>query len=215
MFKKILIANRGEIAVRVAKACREMGISSVAVYSEADRSSLHVQLADEAVFIGPAPAVDSYLAMERIVRAAQEVGAEAIHPGYGFLAENADFARLCEKEGVVFIGPNSAALELVGDKVRARQTMEKAGIPITPGLKTIPKDQAEFNRAARTLGYPVIVKASAGAAGKGCASSTRKKTSAPPSKPDGARPSRPSAMKRFISKNTSTAPPRRIPGPGG
>jgi len=167
MFKKILIANRGEIAVRVAKACREMGISSVAVYSEADRSSLHVQLADEAVFIGPAPAVDSYLAMERIVRAAHEVGAEAIHPGYGFLAENADFARLCEKEGVVFIGPKSAALELVGDKVRARQTMERAGIPITPGLKTIPKDRAEFERAARTLGYPVIVKASAGGGGKG------------------------------------------------
>jgi acetyl-CoA carboxylase biotin carboxylase subunit len=167
MFKKILIANRGEIAVRVAKACREMGIRSVAVYSEADRSSLHVQFADEAVPIGPAPSIESYLAMDTIIRAAHTAGAEAIHPGYGFLAENAEFVRLCEKEGLVFIGPNSAALELVGDKVRARQTMERVGIPITPGLTTVPKDRAEFEKAARSLGYPVIVKASAGGGGKG------------------------------------------------
>ena len=140
MFKKVLIANRGEIAVRVIRACREMGIATVAVHSEADRSSLHVQLADEAVPIGPAPAVESYLNMDRIVRAAHDTGSEAIHPGYGFLAENAAFARLCEKEGLVFIGPNSEALALVGDKVRARQTMENAGIPIIPGMKAIPKD---------------------------------------------------------------------------
>jgi len=167
MFKKILIANRGEIAVRVIRACREMGILTVAVHSEADRASLHVLLADEAVPIGPAPAVESYLNMERIIRAAHDTGSEAIHPGYGFLAENADFARLCEKEGLVFIGPNSEALELVGDKVRARQTMEKAGIPIIPGMKAIPKAVTEFEAAAQSIGYPVIVKASAGGGGKG------------------------------------------------
>jgi len=167
MFKKILIANRGEIAVRVVRACREMEIAAVAVYSDADRAALHVQLADEAVAIGPAPAVESYLDMERIIRAAHGTGAEAIHPGYGFLAENADFARLCEKERVVFIGPRSNALELVGDKVRARQTMEKAGVPIIPGMKSIPDTMAEFEAAARALGYPVIVKASAGGGGKG------------------------------------------------
>jgi len=167
MFKKVLIANRGEIAVRVIRACREMGIVSVAVYSEADRMSLHVQLADEAVAIGPPPAVESYLNMDRIVRAAHDTGSEAIHPGYGFLAENAAFARLCEKSGLVFIGPNSEALELVGDKVRARQTMENAGIPIIPGMKSIPKSISECEAAAAVIGYPVIVKASAGGGGKG------------------------------------------------
>jgi len=167
MFKKVLIANRGEIAVRVIRACRDMGIETVAVHSEADKLSLHVQLADEAVPIGPAPAAESYLNMARIIRAAHDTGSEAIHPGYGFLAENADFARLCEKEGIVFIGPNSGALALVGDKVRARQTMEKAGIPIIPGMKAIPKSVTEFEAAARSIGYPVIVKASAGGGGKG------------------------------------------------
>jgi acetyl-CoA carboxylase biotin carboxylase subunit len=167
MFRKILIANRGEIAVRVIRACREMGIGSVAVYSEADAASLHVQLADEAVAIGPAPAAESYLDMKRILAAAQAAGAEAIHPGYGFLAENAAFARLCEKEGVQFIGPNSAALELVGDKVRARQTMDKAGVPIIPGMKSVAASPDEFQAAARDLGYPVMVKASAGGGGKG------------------------------------------------
>jgi len=167
MFKKILIANRGEIAVRVIRACREMGISPVAVYSEADRTGLHVALADEAVAIGPAPAAESYLDTDRIVRAVRDTGAEAVHPGYGFLAENADFARRLEKEGIVFIGPRSDALELVGDKVRARQTMEKAGIPVIPGMKSIPSEAAEYAKAARSLGYPVIVKASAGGGGKG------------------------------------------------
>ena len=167
MFKKVLIANRGEIAVRIIRACREMGIGSVAVYSEADAASLHVRMADEAVAIGPAPAAESYLQMERIIHAARESGAEAIHPGYGFLSENAVFARLCAERGVVFIGPNPDALELVGDKVRARRTMEKAGIPIIPGMKSIPRDMAEFEAAAAELGSPVIVKASAGGGGKG------------------------------------------------
>jgi acetyl-CoA carboxylase biotin carboxylase subunit len=167
MFKKILIANRGEIAVRIIKACREMGIPCVAVYSEVDRKSLHVQMADEAHCIGPAPAVESYLNMDRIIQVAHETGAEAIHPGYGFLAENAEFARLCEKKKVVFIGPNSKALQLVGDKIRSRQTMEKAGIPIIPGMKGVLKDTASARAEAKKIGYPVMIKASAGGGGKG------------------------------------------------
>ncbi len=167
MFKKILVANRGEIAVRVIKACREMGISTVAVYSGADRRSLHVQMADEAACIGPPPAVESYLHMDRIIEAARETGAEAIHPGYGFLAENAAFASRCEKEKIVFIGPNSKALELVGDKVRSRQTMEKADIPIIPGMKGILEDVSAIKAEARKIGYPVMIKASAGGGGKG------------------------------------------------
>jgi acetyl-CoA carboxylase biotin carboxylase subunit len=167
MFGKILIANRGEIAVRVIRACREMGIRSTAVYSDADTQSLHVRLADESVPIGPAPAVESYLDMGRIIAAAKRTGAEAIHPGYGFLAENSDFAALCEKEGIVFIGPNSAALALVGDKIRARETMKKAGVPTIPGMKPVSGSPEEFLTAARSLGYPVMVKASAGGGGKG------------------------------------------------
>jgi acetyl-CoA carboxylase biotin carboxylase subunit len=167
MFKKILIANRGEIAVRVIKACQELGIVSVAVYSEIDRASLHVQMADEAVCIGPPPALESYLNMDGIIEAAHSSGAEAVHPGYGFLAENPAFARLCEKEKIIFIGPNSRALELVGDKVRARRTMEKAGIPIIPGMNRILKEISEFEPEARQIGYPVIIKASAGGGGKG------------------------------------------------
>jgi acetyl-CoA carboxylase biotin carboxylase subunit len=167
MFKKILIANRGEIACRIIRACREMGIASVAVYSEADRAGLHVQMADQAVGIGPPPAVESYLNMDRIVEAVRSTGAEAIHPGYGFLAENPEFARRLEKEGIVFIGPNSRALELVGDKVRARQTMEKAGIPIIPGMKRVASKFAEYAEEAKRIGYPVMIKASAGGGGKG------------------------------------------------
>jgi acetyl-CoA carboxylase biotin carboxylase subunit len=167
MFKKILVANRGEIACRIIRACREMGIVSLAVYSEADRASLHVQLADEAIGIGPPPAVESYLNMDRIIETARTSGAEAIHPGYGFLAENPEFARRCEKAGIVFIGPNSQALELVGDKIRARQTMEKAGIPIIPGMKHVAADFAEYAVEARKIGYPVMIKASAGGGGKG------------------------------------------------
>jgi acetyl-CoA carboxylase biotin carboxylase subunit len=167
MFKKILIANRGEIAVRVIKACRELGITSVAVYSEADRTSLHVQAADEAVPIGPPPASDSYLNMDLIVAAARKTGAEAIHPGYGFLAENPEFARRLEQEGIVFVGPNSRALALVGDKIRARQTMDKAGIRIIPGMKSLAGSDAEYAAEARRIGYPVMIKASAGGGGKG------------------------------------------------
>jgi len=167
MFKKILVSNRGEIACRIIRACREMGIVSLAVYSEADRAGLHVQLADEAACIGPPAAVESYLNMDRIIETARAFGAEAIHPGYGFLAENPEFARRCERAGIVFIGPNSRALELVGDKIRARQTMENSGIPIIPGMKHVAADFAECAAEARKIGYPVMIKASAGGGGKG------------------------------------------------
>jgi acetyl-CoA carboxylase biotin carboxylase subunit len=167
MFKKILVANRGEIAIRVMRACREMDLATVAVYSEADRFSPHVRAADEAVLIGAAEAAASYLNADRIVEAARRTGAEAIHPGYGFLSENSDFARRCESERLVFIGPNSRALELVGDKVRARQAMDKAGVPTIPGMNSIPPNAADYRRAAQALGYPVLVKASAGGGGKG------------------------------------------------
>jgi len=167
MLKKILIANRGEIAVRVIRACREMGIESVAVYSEVDRKSLHVQEADEAVLIGAAPASESYLNIERIMQAVRDTGAQAVHPGYGFLAENALFSRRCEEAGIVFIGPGSKAMELVGDKIRSRQTMQKAGIPIIPGMKNAESSAATFAREAEAIGYPVMIKASAGGGGKG------------------------------------------------
>ncbi|MFC2161888.1 acetyl/propionyl/methylcrotonyl-CoA carboxylase subunit alpha [Acidobacteriota bacterium] len=167
MFKKILIANRGEIATRIIKGCREMGISTVAVYSEVDRKSLHVQSANEAVCIGSAPAVESYLNVDSIIQAAKKTGSDAIHPGYGFLAENAGFARRCEVEKIVFIGPNSKSMELVGDKVRSRQTMEKAGIPIIPGMMGTHKNTSDYLADAKKIGYPVMIKASAGGGGKG------------------------------------------------
>lgn len=167
MFKKILIANRGEIAVRVIRACHELGIKAAVIYSEVDRASLHVQLADEAYLVGPAPARESYLNIERIIEIARRSQAEAIHPGYGFLAENPDFSRRCEEEGIIFIGPNSRALKLVGDKIMARRTMEEAGIPIIPGMKGVGRDLEEYVKEARKLGYPVMIKASAGGGGKG------------------------------------------------
>jgi acetyl-CoA carboxylase biotin carboxylase subunit len=167
MFKKILIANRGEIAVRVIRACRELGIKAAVIYSEVDRASLHVQLADEAYLVGPAAPRESYLNIDRIIEIARSCQAEAIHPGYGFLAENPDFSRRCEEEGIIFIGPNSRALKLVGDKIMARRTMEEAGIPIIPGMKGVGRDLDEYVKEARKLGYPVMIKASAGGGGKG------------------------------------------------
>ncbi len=167
MFEKLLIANRGEIAVRIIRACKEMGISTVAVYSEQDRKSIHVQLADEAVCIGPAPAIESYLNIDNIIKAAKEKKAQAIHPGYGFLAENPSFSLRCEKEGIVFVGPNSKAMDLVGDKVRARKTVEKAGVPIIPGMKCVFKKISEYEKEANVIGYPIMIKASAGGGGKG------------------------------------------------
>ena len=167
MIKKILIANRGEIAVRVINACREMSIPTVAVYSTADRKSLHVQMADEAICIGEPPPLESYLNIDKIIAVAKERGADTIHPGYGFLAENPDFSARCEQEGIIFIGPNSKALRLVGDKVASRETMTKAKIPIIPGMMTKGVGMKEFKEAAEKIGYPVMIKASAGGGGKG------------------------------------------------
>ena len=164
---KILIANRGEIAVRIARACRDMAIPAAVVYSDADRASLHVLEADEAVHIGPSPAVESYLNVDAIIEAARTTGADAVHPGYGFLAENAGFAKRCEDEGLTFIGPPSAALRLVGDKMRARETMRAEGVPIIPGMLGTAGDDSECAAKAAEMGYPVLVKASAGGGGKG------------------------------------------------
>ena len=167
MFKKILIANRGEIALRVIRACREMGIFSVAVYSEADRNSLHVLLADEAYCVGPAPSAQSYLNVENIIAAIKASGAEAVHPGYGFLSENAEFAQAIEAMGVKFIGPSPESIDAMGDKVSARNLMKKAGVPIVPGSAGVIKDLKELREVAKTVGYPVLIKASSGGGGKG------------------------------------------------
>jgi len=167
VFKKILVANRGEIALRVNRACHELGIATVAVFSEADRDSLHVRFSDEDVCIGPPPSRDSYLNIPRIVAAAEVTGADAIHPGYGFLAENAEFAEICERSGITFIGPSAADIRLMGNKAEARRTMLKAGVPIVPGTEAPVADEEEGLEEARRIGYPVIVKASAGGGGKG------------------------------------------------
>jgi acetyl-CoA carboxylase biotin carboxylase subunit len=167
MFRKVLIANRGEIAVRVIRACRELGISPVAVYSQADRHALHVQMADEAYLIGPPPATESYLVIERLIEAALAAEAEAIHPGYGFLAENADFARACEQQGLVFIGPPSDAIALMGDKTAARRAMQTAGVPVVPGIDRFLQDDEEAQRVIAAMGYPVMIKAALGGGGKG------------------------------------------------
>jgi acetyl-CoA carboxylase, biotin carboxylase subunit len=168
MFKKILIANRGEIAVRVIRACREMGIKTVAVHSEADRLSRHVTLADESVCIGPGPATESYLNIPNIISAAEISGADAIHPGYGFLSENTYFADVCESCHIHFIGPSKEAIERMGDKAAARETMRKAGVPIIPGSDgPVSVEDPGLNKLAKKIGYPVIVKAVAGGGGKG------------------------------------------------
>ena len=160
MIEKILIANRGEIAVRIIRACREMGIRTVAVYSEADRDALHTQLADEAVCIGPAPSTDSYLNMQNIISATLVSGADAIHPGFGFLSENSRFARLCEQCNIVYIGPPSDVISRLGNKSEARNTMIKAGVPVIPGSKEAVYDVKEGAKIAKKIGYPVIIKAS-------------------------------------------------------
>jgi len=167
MFSKILIANRGEIALRIIRSCRELGIKTVAVYSEADRHSLHTMLADESICIGPDRAADSYLNIPNILSAAEITGAEAIHPGYGFLAENAKFAEICQNSGFVFIGPPPEIIRLMGDKNKARQAMKKAGLPVIPGSNIIIEDINEAKKIASKIGYPVIIKAAAGGGGKG------------------------------------------------
>ena len=166
MPKKVLVANRGEIAVRILRACRELGLKTVAVYSDVDRSALHVRYADESHLLGPAPPRESYLSIPRIIETAKRSGADAVHPGYGFLAENTDFARACREAGLVFIGPSPETIGLAGNKIAARQAMQAAGIPVAPG--TAPGlDDEELETAARHIGYPLLVKAAAGGGGKG------------------------------------------------
>lgn len=165
--KKVLIANRGEIAIRILRACREMQLSTVAIYSEPDRHSLHVRYADEAYCIGPAPSRESYLAIDKIIEVAKRSKAHMIHPGYGFLAENPEFARRCEEEGIIFVGPFSKTIEDMGDKIIARNVMRKAGIPVVPGTMEPVKSDDEAYRIAEEMGYPIMLKASAGGGGKG------------------------------------------------
>lgn len=168
MLEKVLIANRGEIALRVMRACKEMGIKTVAVYSSADRDLMHLSLADETVCIGPAPGAQSYLQIPAIIAAAEVTGANAIHPGYGFLAENPDFAEQVENSGFTFIGPKADVIRMMGDKVAAKEAMKKAGVPVVPGSDgPLPEDEKEALRIAREVGYPVIIKASGGGGGRG------------------------------------------------
>jgi len=167
VFNKVLIANRGEIALRVIRACKELGIKTVAIYSEADRDSLHVRFADEAVCIGPPPSKESYLNIPRIIAAAEITGADAIHPGYGFLAENEDFAEICESSGIKFIGPSAHSIRLMGDKATAKETMRNAGVPVVPGSDGTISELNEALQVAKKIGFPVIIKATAGGGGKG------------------------------------------------
>ncbi|MDD5348215.1 MAG: biotin carboxylase N-terminal domain-containing protein, partial [Candidatus Omnitrophica bacterium] len=167
MFSKILIANRGEIALRIIRACRELGIRTVAVYSEADRSSMHVRYADEAICIGAPQSAKSYLNIPAIISAAEITDVEAIHPGYGFLAENAHFAEICSSCHIKFIGPTAENIRLMGDKMAARTTMQKLGLPIMPGSQSTVKSKEEALKVAQKIGYPVIIKAAAGGGGKG------------------------------------------------
>lgn len=167
MFEKILIANRGEIALRVIRTCREMGIKTVAVYSTADKESLHVRFADEAVCIGPPASKDSYLNIPRLMAAVEITNADAIHPGYGFLSENADFAEVCSEYGIKFIGPTAEHIRKMGDKITAKETMIKANVPVVPGSEGLVKDAEQAKKKAKDIGYPVILKATAGGGGKG------------------------------------------------
>src|SRR5580692_5383520 len=167
MFKKILIANRGEIALRVIRTCREMGIKTVAVYSTADKDSLHVKFADEAVCIGKPASIDSYLNIPHIMAAIEITNADAIHPGYGFLAENAKFAQICTDHGIKFVGPTPSMINSMGDKITAKETMIKAGVPVVPGGDGLLQSVDHAKGVAKDIGYPVILKATAGGGGKG------------------------------------------------
>ena len=167
MFKKVLVANRGEIAVRVIHGCQEMGIKTVAVYSDVDAGAPHVNLADETINLGDPTPSESYLNIPKIIEAAQSVGAEAIHPGYGFLAENPDFAQACSDKGIKFIGPSAKVIAMMGDKIAAKKVMEKAGVPVIPGYHGLKQDNATLVKEGKRIGFPLLVKAAAGGGGKG------------------------------------------------
>jgi 3-methylcrotonyl-CoA carboxylase alpha subunit len=167
LFKKILIANRGEIAVRIIKACQEMDIKTVAIYSDVDRKAPHVLLADESINLGDPTPIESYLNISKIIKFAQEIGVEAIHPGYGFLAENPDFAKACETKNIKFIGPSPNVISLMGDKIEAKKTMEKAGVPVIPGYHGDKQDNSSLIDEGKKIGFPLLVKATAGGGGKG------------------------------------------------
>lgn len=167
MFDRVLIANRGEIAVRIIRACKDLGVGTVAVFSEADRDCLHARFAHEAVCIGKAPSKESYLNIPAIISAAETMDVDAIHPGYGFLSENAHFVEICQSCSIAFIGPSPEAIRKMGDKAVARETMKNAGVPVVPGSEGIITDEAEAQRIAHEIGYPVLIKASAGGGGKG------------------------------------------------
>jgi acetyl-CoA carboxylase, biotin carboxylase subunit len=165
--KKLLVANRGEIALRVMRSARELGIKTVAVYSEADRNAVHVRYADEAVLIGPPPSSESYLRIEKIISAAKATGADAVHPGYGFLSENEDFSQACEDNGIIFIGPSPKSIEVMGSKLAAKAAVAKFNVPLVPGTSEPITDVSEAKKIALKIGYPVLIKASAGGGGKG------------------------------------------------
>jgi len=167
MFDKILIANRGEIALRIQRACKELGIATVAVHSTADADAMHVRLADESVCIGPPPASESYLNIPRLLAACEITGADAVHPGYGFLSENARFAEILEEHGITFIGPSSEHIRMMGDKIQAKETAKKLGIPVVPGSDGAVRNEAEALRIAKDMGFPVLIKAAAGGGGRG------------------------------------------------
>jgi acetyl-CoA carboxylase biotin carboxylase subunit len=201
MFKRVLVANRGEIALRIIRACRELNVESIAVYSEADVDSMHVQFADQAVCIGPASSKESYLKMDRIFAAAEITGADAIHPGYGFLAENARFAEICEASGIAFIGPSARIISMMGDKATARATALANGVPVTPGSDIMPDAETALGKA-REIGFPVMIKATAGGGGGACARVSKRRISLRCFKPLPVRPSCVSAMAVVISKSS-------------
>ena len=203
MFKRVLIANRGEIAVRIVRACREMGIESVVVFSDVDRRALHVRKADYAYHIGAAPAQESYLKIGKILSVAKISGAQAIHPGYGFLSENANFARACGDAGLKFVGPSAAAMNMMGSKTRARQAMAAAKIPLVPGSNQALQSPEEVERVSNDIGFPVMLKAAAGGGGKGMRLVHDPHTnSSPHFHLSAARPNAPSVMTRVTLRNS-------------
>ena len=206
MFRKILIANRGEIALRVIAACKELDIPTVAVYSEADRDLLHVRFADEAVCIGPARSYESYLNIPAVISAAEITNVDALHPGYGYLAENAHFAEVCETCGIKFIGPSADSIRLMGDKARAVETFRQLGLPTIPGIRSIDSEDDQLEDKLDQIGFPLLIKAVAGGEAGGCESFAALTNSPLPTRPPSQRPRQRSAVPKSIWSGTSTIP---------